>query len=411
MTTSLRVKRIAVIGGGAAGFFTALNIEAKEPAEITIYEKTGKLLSKVRISGGGRCNVTNQVSEPSELVKNYPRGRRELLGPFHGFSSAETIEWFKNKGVRLKTEPDGRIFPVTDSSETIIDCFLDLALKKRIKILQATEIRDIKKTGSGFLLETNQGIFNADFVVLSSGGNTGEALQNSLMNFGHHIQPSVPSLFTFNIPAHPAKKLMGLSVADASVRIHGTKLEENGPVLITHWGFSGPAILKLSAWGARILAGMNYKFEFSIAWTGERRVDEILTRLAAYREKNQQKKLLSNPLELPKRLWEYILETSGLNTESPWQSLSKQSLRKVAERICSDTYKANGKTIFKEEFVTCGGIDLKEIDFKTMQSRLVEGLYFAGEVIDIDGVTGGFNFQSAWTTAWIAASDISRKLK
>jgi predicted Rossmann fold flavoprotein len=406
----LKRKHIAVIGGGAAGFFTALNIDAGNKASITIFEKSAKLLSKVRVSGGGRCNVTNTLTEPNDLVKNYPRGKKELLGPFHRFSSADTVEWFRSKGVKLKTEDDGRIFPVTDSSETIINCFLELADSKGINIISNAEIKSVVKNAKGFVLETLSGAHEADFLIIASGGNFSAGLQKSLENFGHHFLPPVPSLFTFNVPSNPVTRLMGVSVPMAHIRIKGTNLEETGPVLITHWGFSGPAILRLSAWGARMLAEKKYEFDFSVSWLHDQTVEEISAALNSLREKHIKGKISSAHFELPKRLWSYLLEKAGLDPESLWQEISKQKIRKLAETIGNDTYHARGKTTFKEEFVTCGGVELKEIDFKSMESRILPGLYFAGEVMNIDGITGGFNFQSAWTTAWIGGNDISAKL-
>ena len=399
---------IVIIGGGASGFFCALNIASLPPsAEITILEKSNKLLSKVRVSGGGRCNVTHAMFDAHELVKKYPRGEKELLSPFHKFSPASTIEWFKQRGVHLKAEADGRMFPANDSSETIIDCFLAEAEKLGVKIKMNTGVEMIAKLDNKFHLSTSSGVIISDFVVVASGGNTDETLKDSLRKLGHSFTASVPSLFTFNVPKHPINSLMGVSVPHAGIKIIGTKFFEEGPLLITHWGFSGPAVLRLSAWGARVLAACHYNFKFSINWLQGVSANDLYLALSQHKQRHQQKNVLYFNIELPKRLWKHLVNEQGIDDNTLWQSISKEQLQKLAKRICDDVYEANGKTTFKDEFVTCGGVHLKEIDFKTMQSKNAEGLYFVGEIIDVDGITGGFNFQNAWTTAFIAANSIA----
>ncbi len=399
---------IVIIGGGAAGFFCAVNAAALLPdATITILEKSSKWLSKVRVSGGGRCNVTNAIFDIGELVKKYPRGEKELRSPFHRFSPASTIDWFQQRGINLKKEDDGRMFPITDSSETIITCFLNEAEKYGVDILLNTAVDEMELMAGKFNLITNRGVLPADAVVVASGGNTGGKLEDSLIKLGHTFSASVPSLFTFNVPNHPINKLMGVSVPNARVKIVNTKLSELGPLLITHWGFSGPVVLRLSAWGARHLAQCHYCFQFSINWLNEASAEDIYLALSKHKQQHQQKNILFYNFDLPKRLWKYLINECGLEDQLVWQNISKAQLQKLAARICNDTYQANGKTTFKDEFVTCGGINLKEIDFKTMESKLVKGLFFAGEIIDVDGITGGFNFQNAWTTAWIAANSIA----
>lgn len=403
--------QIVIIGGGASGFFCAINIAQRHPnVDVTILEKSSKLLSKVRISGGGRCNVTNNLPDPKELTKRYPRGGKEMLGPFHQFSITSTIEWFKDKGVALKAEADGRMFPVTDSSETIIECFTSAAESLGIDIQMNINVTGISPNIEGFQLSTNKGSIAANYVVVATGGNTDKEFKETLMKLGHTLSPAVPSLFTFNVPNHPINQLMGVSVPNAIIKISNSKLKEEGPLLITHWGFSGPAVLRLSAWGAKHLAQCNYNFNFTINWNGEYKAEDLLLDFLYFKQQHQQKNVLSATFNLPKRLWAYLIDKCGIMENSVWQNISKSQLQKLAQTICHDSYDARGKTTYKEEFVTCGGVNLKEIDFKTLQSKMLPRLYFAGEVIDVDGITGGFNFQNAWTTGWIAANSISEAL-
>jgi predicted Rossmann fold flavoprotein len=369
---------ITVVGGGAAGIFAALAAKKGAPhIPVIVLEKTAVLLSKVKISGGGRCNVTHACFDPKKLIQNYPRGGQELLGPFHRFQPRDTIEWFEERGVKLKTEPDGRIFPVSNSSSTIINCLLDEAKKLGVEI----RLRErIDKLPEGK-------------VILATGSSLdGYKLAESL---GHTIQPPVPSLFTFNVPSSPLKELSGIATT-AKVTLLGSPFTQTGPLLITHFGFSGPAILKLSAWGARFLNEKNYRVEIEIDWLPAGKAD-----LFSLKEQFPRKTLLAlNPYLLPKNLWkEFVKEL-----DKPLSHLSKADLQKLDHRLHHDRYLVDGKTTHKEEFVTCGGVLLKEVDFKTMASKIHSGLYFAGEILNIDGITGGFNFQNAWTTGYIAGT-------
>lgn len=402
-------KHIIVIGGGAAGFFAAINAAQNHPENtVTILEKSSKLLSKVRVSGGGRCNVTHACFDNSLLVKNYPRGEKELRNAFSRFSTTDTINWFKQRGVELKTEADGRMFPITDNSETIVNCLMQEAEKANIKIKLNVDIQEIIKNDSGtFTLKANGGgMFECDTLIVASGGNPKTEAYDWLKKLGHTIIKPVPSLFTFNIPNDPITQLMGVSVPHAKVRVTGIKLETEGPLLITHWGMSGPAILKASAWGARQLSDLNYNFTAIISWLPKHTEEKIRIVFANQREENPSKTILGNcPLELPKRLWEYLVLKSNIPETTRWADLTKKSANFLSHMLINDEYKVMGKTTFKEEFVTCGGIKLNEIDLATMQSKIVPHLYFAGEIIDVDGITGGFNFQNAWSTGWIAAQN------
>lgn len=396
-------KRIVIIGGGAAGFFSAINIaEKKEEVEVMILEKTNKLLSKVSISGGGRCNVTHACFDPKELTAYYPRGQKELLGPFHQFSTGDTIEWFANRGVELKMEDDGRMFPVSDSSQTIIDCFLAEVKRLGIKIRTSVEVQKIEKKRH-FHLTTKVGeTINADVLVMATGGSQKLKHYDLLSALGHNIISPIPSLFTFNLPKHASNKLMGVS-SDASVRICDTNFEEYGPVLFTHWGMSGPAILKLSSKAARFLHSKSYQFSFEVEWYSDAEgfIEE------QRRSRSKQKIANTKFKELPNRLWEYLLTRSTIDLQKNWADLSKKEMLLLKKVLSSDTYQANGKTTFKEEFVSCGGVELSSINMKTMESKLIEGLYFCGEVINVDALTGGFNFQAAWTSGFLVANAIN----
>ncbi|MDQ3112003.1 MAG: NAD(P)/FAD-dependent oxidoreductase [Bacteroidota bacterium] len=395
-----------IIGGGAAGFFAAINAARMSPEKtVAILEKSTKVLSKVRVSGGGRCNVTHACFDDRELVKFYPRGGKELRGAFSRFSVRQTIGWFRERGVELKTESDGRMFPVSNTSETIVDCLFSEAKKHKVEILMQRELREIEATADGFLLSVNENEkISCNRLIIAAGGNAKPAGYDFIMKTGHTIIPPVPSLFTFNMPGNKVSELMGVSVEHATVKIEGTAIKTEGPLLITHWGMSGPAVLKASAWGARELAERNYHFTAAINWLGEKKEEDVYNELI--RSKiiyNAQMIVSSNPFQLVKRLWQFLVIKAGADTEMRWADLSNKLVRKLAQVLVNDRYEVKGKTTFKEEFVTCGGIKLSEIDFKTMESRKQKGLFFVGEVLDIDGVTGGFNFQSAWTTAWIAA--------
>lgn len=409
----MATKQIIVIGGGAAGFFAAINVAEMHPDyRVIILEKSNKLLSKVRVSGGGRCNVTNHTFEISELVKNYPRGAKEIRQVFSRFAVQDTINWFEKRGVKLKAEPDGRMFPVTDNSETIIDCFLSEAQRLNLKINLEEEVLSIvacHQTSNikhqTIEVQTSKQTYLADAVICSSGGHNQKKNYSFIEKAGHSISPLIPSLFTINLKNEGITELMGLSVKNATVKVEGTKHHYTGPVLITHWGFSGPAVLKLSAFAAKDFFEKDYNACILINWTGDLNGELVSSELAGYM--SEKSLMVNTPLfEIPKRLWEYILLRAELPMNKPWTELGKKQLNKLAQVLCNDRYEMRGKTTFKEEFVTSGGVNLKEIDFKTMQSKIVPNLYFCGEVLDIDGITGGFNFQNAWSTAFVAASSI-----
>ena len=392
---------LIVIGGGAAGFFAAIHAKNTKPhANVLLLEKTAVLLSKVRISGGGRCNVTHSCFTPPNLVKNYPRGSKELLAPFQIFQPSDTIEWFESKGIRLKTESDGRMFPITDQSETIIECLVSEANRLGIEIELRQRVEIISKHDSIFSLHLKEGkILQTHRLILATGNSPeGHAFAEGL---GHSIQKPVPSLFTFNSPSSPLKSLSGVSVQNVELRI--ADFIQTGPLLITHFGFSGPAALKLSAWGARYLHEKNYHVELIVNWLPQLSQEMIFQKLSHLKTQLPHRHLHSeNVFELPKNLWKALLEHLA---EMRMNDISLQDLRLFSKKLHADSYQIEGKTTNKEEFVTCGGINLKEVNFKTMQSKLCPGLFFAGEILDIDGVTGGFNFQNAWTTGFIAGSN------
>lgn len=402
--------KIVIIGGGAAGFFGAINCaEANPNYKITIIEKTAKVLAKVRISGGGRCNVTHACFNNELLIKNYPRGEKQLASAFSRFNATDTINWFEQRGVKLKTEADGRIFPVTDRSDTVIDCLLSKVQELGISLKTQTEIAHIDPVEEGFILTTtNQLKITCNKVLITTGGYAKAVNYNWLAALGHTIAPPVPSLFTFNIPNDAVTKLMGVAVPGVKLKIATTKLESSGALLITHWGFSGPAILKLSAWGARILNNSDYSFDVSVNWLPRFNEEKLRIELQHIRTIEKAKTIAAHkPFELPRSLWEHLVIKADIAPGCRWADISNKNINQLIQKLINDTYTIKGKTTFKEEFVTCGGINLKEIDFKTMESKLIPNLYFAGEVIDIDGITGGFNFQNAWTTSWIAAKSIS----
>ncbi len=393
--------KVAVIGGGAAGFFAALSAAEHHPlARVVLFEKTAKLLSKVKISGGGRCNVTHHCFSPSALSKHYPRGGKQLKSGFGTFQASDTVAWFESRGVALKTEGDGRMFPTTDSSQTIIDCLLREADQRGVDIRLQASVQELKpQPGGGFHLDGEP----FDHVIVATGGSPKRAGFSWLESLGHTVSEPVPSLFTFNMPGEGVTALMGVVVPDALVRIQGTKLSQQGPVLITHWGMSGPAVLKLSAWGARDLAERRYAFSIQINWVGIPNATEAAETMDAAVDEMRRKKVANAcPFELPKKFWAYLLERAEIPADAVWLELGKKAKNKLLNTLLNDVYEVRGKTTFKEEFVTCGGVALGEVDFHTMQSRVVPGLYFAGEVLDVDGVTGGFNFQAAWTTGFVA---------
>ena len=397
---------ILIIGGGAAGFFTAINIAEKHPkTKIAILERGKEVLEKVRISGGGRCNVTHAQFIPNELAKNYPRGEKELRGPFHQFASGDTIEWFEKHGVELKIEDDGRMFPTSDSSQTIIDCFINTTKNLGIDVLNSQSVQSIFKADGFWKVETQNKTFACDKLIMATGSNP--KIWQMMETLGHSIVSPVPSLFTFNIKDARIKDLPGVS-GEVSVKVKDSKLTSVGPLLITHWGMSGPAILKLSAWGARELFDKKYQFAISVNWLKDWNALETEEHLRELKIEHAKKAVSKkSPFEIVNRLWESIVLASGIGTETKWADLSKMQLQKLALELTQATFQVNGKSTFKEEFVTAGGIDLKEINFKTMQSKLHENLYFAGEIVNIDAITGGFNFQNAWTSGFILSQNLN----
>lgn len=406
-------KKLVVIGGGAAGFFCAINAaRINADLEVTLVEKTNKLLSKVKVSGGGRCNVTHACFSIADMIKKYPRGAAFLKKAFHHFFTTDTIEWFKQRGVVLKTEADGRMFPVTDSSQTIIDCLVKEANKYGVKILMNAEVKELKvidEASISFEINISDSrMIPADYICIASGGYPKTIQFEWLKKLGHTIEAPVPSLFTFNMPGNTITALMGITVENAEVKIMGTKLLQQGPLLITHWGMSGPAILKLSAWGAKELQAKDYAFKIAVNWVPAFNENTLREKMQQLRFEIATQKITNrNPFGLPSRLWEYLLQQSEISLDLRWADMPAAKQNKLIKNLCTQEFTVKGKTTFKEEFVTAGGIELNEIDHNTMQSKKIPGLFFAGEVINVDGVTGGFNFQNAWTTGWIAAKAIS----
>jgi predicted Rossmann fold flavoprotein len=402
---------IIIIGGGAAGFFAAITAaEANPKADITILERGKDVLQKVKISGGGRCNVTHACFLPQELVKNYPRGEKALLGPFMRFSAADTIDWFAKRGVKLKTEDDGRMFPTTNNSQTIVDCLEREAAHFKVKILRGYRVEDLEQIDNQWLVKTNRQTFTADKVMVAAGSST--AVWDLLKRLGHSIVAPVPSLFTFNIKDERIDGLAGLSVPNATVSIENTKLKTSGPLLITHWGMSGPAILRLSAWGARVLSDVNYQFKIRVNWSGSLNTEEVKAALNACKSTSPKKQISSTPQYLmASRLWMRLLMASGISETLIWADVNKKQLQNLAEQIAQSVYTVAGKSTFKDEFVTAGGVKLDEVNFKTFESKRLPNLYFAGEILDIDAITGGFNFQAAWTGGWIAGQAMGNYAK
>jgi predicted Rossmann fold flavoprotein len=405
--------QVTVLGGGAAGFFAALACARENPAcRVIILERTAQTLSKVKISGGGRCNVTHACFNPPRLVTFYPRGGQALRGPFNRFQPQDTIDWFEARGVPLKTEEDGRMFPTSDKSQTIIDCLMEEARRASITIRTQTLVNSIERRDpeAGFILRLGSGGFlEADRLILATGGNPqGWEWAASL---GHTIEPPVPSLFTFTVKDARLEGLSGVSVPQASVAIEGTTWAQTGALLVTHWGFSGPVTLKLSAWAARALHDLGYQARLCVNWLPELRAQEVLERLHELRTRQKLKKAPGDySFGLPRRLWVRLAAVSGVLANKRWTEISNESLKKLAGELHEGIYLMSGKSVFKEEFVTCGGVRLEEVNFRTMESKRCPGLYFAGEVLDIDGVTGGFNFQSAWTTGYLAGQAAARSL-
>ena len=399
-------ERIVIVGGGAAGFFAAIACgESRRGAEILLLEKTSQFLSKVKISGGGRCNVTHADFDAREFSRRFPRGERALISAFGKFQASDTVAWFESRSVKLKAEPDGRMFPTTDSSQTIIDCLLGEARKAGIKLETNCGVeRAIKKSGGGFELELSNGEkLTCDKLLLAIGGCRTPALGQLAVSLGHTLEPPVPSLFTFHVEIPWLRELAGVSVETSEVSVHGTKLRERGALLLTHWGLSGPAILRLSAWGAREMHERNYNFPLQINWLPHLTDEKLAVEFQARRKSQPAKLIVNFPIApLPSRLWEQLVLAAGVARDTRWAALSGAAQHKLTQQLLRSEFSVTGKSLNKDEFVTCGGVRLNEINFKTMESKICSGLFFAGEVLDIDGITGGFNFQAAWTTGWIA---------
>jgi predicted Rossmann fold flavoprotein len=400
---------LIVVGGGAAGFFSAITCAENSGKSVLILEKTSHLLQKVKISGGGRCNVTHDCFEPRELSRNYPRGEKSLIGPFHRFGAADTVDWFASRGVTLKTEGDGRMFPDTDSSQTIIDTLLGAADAAGVRIHTSEGVTSVVKIEDNFELETDADhSYTAASVLIATGGTRLAAGAKLAASLGHKLQPPTPSLFTFKIKDPRIDGLLGLSVTPAEVSIQRSKLRSSGPVLITHWGLSGPGILKISAQGARELAECDYRFDISVNWLPDANPAAVV----AEKRLSEAKRQLSSRspfASIPKRLWLRLLAAAETPGTTTWSQLSKKQTSQLLSQLTTSIFTVSGKSTNKDEFVTCGGVSLNEINFQTMESKLVQGLYFAGEVIDVDGVTGGFNFQNAWTNGFHAGSDIAAR--
>lgn len=401
------LKTLVIIGGGPAGFFAAITAARLYPnRRVIILEKTRQLLTKVKISGGGRCNVTHACFDPSQLVKFYPRGEKELRGPFSRFQPKDTIRWFESQGVQLKVEEDGRMFPVTDQSETIIHCLQKAAQAAGVQIWTECGVNDVEKSVEGFNLELSNGsTLHCQKILFATGSNS--KTYAILEKLGHKIDPLVPSLFTFNVPSSPLLDLAGIACSKVLVHLPGLGKEQIGPVLLTHWGLSGPAVLKLSAWGARELHACNYNTTAVINWVPDYSEEEVKEFLILSKNKLRLKSMYTEPLfSLPKQLWRRIVELSGVMMDQRWSEMSNKHMHALTGQLRKMDFKIAGKTTYKQEFVTCGGVDLKEVNFKTMESRKCPGIFFAGEVLNIDGITGGFNFQNAWTTGWIAGQSM-----
>jgi predicted Rossmann fold flavoprotein len=398
------VTEIVIAGGGAAGFFAAIAAaRANGNCKVSLFERTSQFLSKVRISGGGRCNVTHASFDPRMFTTCYPRGERELISPFHRFSADDTVAWFEARGVRLKREEDGRIFPVTDSSETVIDCLMKEAKNAGVRLFTSKGIESAcVRTQGGFDLKLNDGESTAcDRLLLATGGCRSIGGAELAASLGHTIEPPVPSLFSFHVAAPWLRSLPGISVSDVLLSVE--KLRERGPLLITHNGISGPAVLRLSAWGARILHEKDYRFSLRVNWIPQIKEEELRNELQSRRQVEPTRQVNNSPIGgIPARLWEKLVSNAGISPETIWTSLTRAGMNELIRQLRATELEVDGKSLNKEEFVTCGGVRLREINFKTMESRITPNLYFAGELLDIDGITGGFNFQSAWTTGWIA---------
>ena len=405
--------KVIVVGAGPAGFFCAVNAARMNPLlDVIILEKSGETLSKLKVSGGGRCNLTNGSFDISEMAERYPRGKNFVKKAFHRFFRTDLVRWFQERGVRIKQEADGRMFPSTDSSRTIVDCLQREAELYRVEVVTHTEVNRLLETKGLWKVQCGSRRIEADFVCIACGGYPRAAMFSWLQEIGHAIEPPVPSLFTFNMPGSGTASLKGIAVQDASVKVIGTRLQERGPLLFTHWGMSGPAILNLSSWGARELAAMRYDFGVRVNWIPGLHEDELRALLQSRRSHAVGRKLRNgNPFALPQRFWEYVLQQSEINPEHRWSELQGKQLNRLIRSLSAQQFAVRGKTTFKEEFVTAGGIKVSEVDVNTMMSRKRENLFFAGEILDVDGLTGGFNLQHAWTSGFIAANAVSARAK
>lgn len=406
-------RRIVVAGGGAAGFFAAIAAaESRPDAEVLLLEKSPELLAKVTISGGGRCNLTHHCYDPQRLVEYYPRGGRELLGPFHRWQPRDTVAWFTARGVPVKTEADGRMFPVANTSAAVVECLQRAARQAGVQVFTRRGVRTARRpaAGPGFALDLSTGESLAcDALMLATGGNRNSAGYGLAHGLGHRIVDPVPSLFTFHVRDARIEGLAGLAVPGAELSVPGAKLRQRGPLLVTHEGLSGPAVLKLSAWGARLLHDAGYDFDLCINWLPDLTRAELTARLQSAKNEHARKHVSTfSPLGLPARLWNSLLGAAGVDGGLPWTGVSRARIEALVRELHAGAWRVRGKSLFKEEFVTCGGADLREVDFRTMQSRVCPGLFLAGELLDIDGVTGGFNFQAAWTTGWIAGKSMGQ---
>jgi len=398
-------KKIIVVGGGAAGFFAAANAASHSPdLDILILEQSPKVLSKVKISGGGRCNLTHACFEPRQLVAAYPRGQKALLGPFSKFMTGDVMAWFEDRGVALKIEDDGRVFPVSDLSQSVIDCLMQSARDHGVEIRTREQVQDFYPENGKWKVISKEGNYEADALLIASGSS--KAIWEKLSALGHEIIAPVPSLFTFNIKDNRIKSLQGISVEDGRISVLQSKLEARGALLITHWGMSGPAVLKLSSWGARDFFARNYEFSIEVNWLGDKKAWEVKETIQQLKRESPKKFVHKHPLfGLPSRLWRSFLDHLDISEEKRWADVSKVHIERLSIELTGGIYQVEGKSTFKDEFVTAGGVSLDEVDFRTMESKLFPGLYFAGEVLDIDAVTGGYNFQAAWTTGWMVAQE------
>jgi predicted Rossmann fold flavoprotein len=406
-------RRVVVAGGGAAGFFAAITCaEAAPDVEVSLLEKGPQFLSKVRISGGGRCNVTHACFDAREFAAHYPRGEQALIGPFRSFQAADTVEWFETRGVRLKTESDGRMFPTTNSSQIILDCLLGAARAAGVKLVPNCGVEGVtKRAAGGFDLRLSDGAtLDCDRLLLATGGCRVPALGQVAASLGHTLEPPVPSLFTFHVETPWVRALPGVSIEAAEASVPGTELRERGALLLTHWGLSGPVILRLSAWGARELHGFNYQFPLRVNWLPHLDADALADALQSRRNTQPARRLVNTPLApLTARLWEQLALAAGIPSDTRWADLSRAGRHALVQQLHRTELPVTGKSLNKDEFVTCGGVRLSEVNFRTMESRLCPGLHFAGELLDIDGITGGFNFQAAWTTGWLAGRALAEQ--